>query len=213
MLVTGMVRCASGSDGDGRLRTLAGTAAVSRLTVTSVSASGSIEPGIVVNYSEYYFYTSLNTFQCQWNFFAVCATRGRPPRGCDTVEQNPGDAHGREAAANTAGPDADQSRRKRATGAVQQLDDDSPQFGRVHPEFHLHFPQRRPGQAVEQHDRQSWPRETHLARAWREYLPLRGTVRNHQGVTGEQSDALGGLCSIGSVGRPVESSAGRRPRP
>src|SRR5260370_31266698 len=82
-----------------------------------------------------------------------------------------------------AAPGADQSRREGIAGAIQQPGDDSPQSGRVHNELYLYFSERRPRKTAEQHDRQPWARETHLAAARGESRSVRIAVRHSQAFT------------------------------
>src|SRR5262250_952741 len=82
-----------------------------------------------------------------------CSVAGELPRRrpYDTLGKKLGDAHGREAAATAAGPDADQGRRKGAAGSLQQFGDAPAQSRGIYAEFCLHFPEWRAGQAAQQH--------------------------------------------------------------
>src|ERR1700688_949188 len=89
-----------------------------------------------------------DNFSCSGNesIRAEMTPLGTPlPRACVNFKKHSGRAtHGRTAATTAgsgsgSGSGSDQGGRKRITGAVQQPGDDSPQPGRVHHEFYLHF--------------------------------------------------------------------------
>src|SRR2546422_1625492 len=105
----------------------------------------------------------------------------RPPHGrtagseCGTFKRQHRRRDDERAAAATTSPDgadADQGRREGIAGPVQQFDDDSSQRGGVYAELHLHFPERRAGEAAEQHDCESRTCEADLAGAWGEYFTV-----------------------------------------
>lgn len=142
----------------------------------------------------------------------------RKKNGCDTFKPGVNRIEKREAnikgeddgrAAASAGTSADQSGREGIAGAVQQPGDAAPQPGRVHAELHLHLPEREPGKAVEQRDRESRAREAHLAGAGRKYLAIRSAVWPDQGTGGwrNSADAERGIRAVGSKVRQLKEAA------